>query len=53
MLQTAPIFRIFDIAKAKDFYLDFLGFALDREYRFEPQFPLYMQVSRGGFALRE
>ena len=50
-LQTAPIFRIFDVAKAKGFYLDFLGFTLDWEHRFEPQLPLYMQVSRDGLVL--
>ena len=39
--------RIFDEAKAKEFYLDFLGMKLDWEHRFEPGFPIYMQVSRG------
>jgi uncharacterized glyoxalase superfamily protein PhnB len=40
-----PILRIFDEAKAKDFYFDFLGFALDWEHRFEPNMPLYAQIS--------
>lgn len=48
---TAPIFRIFDEAKAKEFYLDFLGFSLDWEHRFEPHLPLYAQVSRAGLVL--
>ena len=26
---TIPILRIFDIAKAKEFYVDYLGFGLD------------------------
>jgi hypothetical protein len=26
VLQTVPILRIFDVAKAKEFYLDYLGF---------------------------
>ncbi len=43
-----PIFRIFDEAKAREFYVGFLGFAVDWEHRFEPDMPLYMQVSRGG-----
>ncbi len=30
-----PILRIFDEAKAEEFYLDFLGFKLDWEHRFE------------------
>lgn len=43
--KTTPIIRIFDEAKAKEFYVDFLGFAIDWEHRFEADFPLYMQVS--------
>lgn len=46
-----PIFRSFDEAKAKEFYCDYLGFKVDFEYRFEPGFPLYMQVSRDGISL--
>ena len=41
-----PILRIFDEAKAKEFYLDFLGFTLDWEHRFEADLPLYMQISK-------
>lgn len=41
-----PILRIFDEAKAKEFYFDFLGFRLDWEHRFEEGLPLYMQRSR-------
>ncbi|MBE7184770.1 MAG: VOC family protein [Methylobacterium mesophilicum] len=48
---TKPILRIFDEAKAREFYLDFLGFTLDWEHRFGPHAPLYMQVSRAGLAL--
>ena len=50
--KITPILRSFDEAKAREFYLDFLGFTLDWEHRFEPGFPLYMQVSRGGCALQ-
>lgn len=46
-----PVLRMFDIAKTKGFYLDFLGFTLDWEHRFEPEMPLYTQISRGGFTL--
>jgi len=49
--QAIPILRIFDITKAREFYLDFLGFTLDREHRFGDDFPLYMQVSRGSLLL--
>ena len=49
--KTTPILRIFDEAKAREFYLDFLGFKVDWEHRFEPGLPLYMQVSKGGCVL--
>jgi catechol 2,3-dioxygenase-like lactoylglutathione lyase family enzyme len=39
------------VAKAREFYLDFLGFTLDWEHRFEPELPMYMQVSRAGLVL--
>ena len=46
--QPTPILRIFDEAKAKEFYLDFLGFAPVFEHRFGENFPLYMGVSHSG-----
>lgn len=46
-----PVLRIFDEAKAREFYLDFLGFTLDWDHRFGPNMPLYMQVSRSGLQL--
>ena len=49
--QVSPVFRMFDEAAAKYFYLDFLGFKLDWEHRFEENAPLYCQVSRRGFVL--
>jgi hypothetical protein len=50
-LQTIPVLRIFDEAKAKAFYLDYLGFHTDWEHRFEPDLPLYMQIARGACVL--
>ena len=49
--ETDPILRIFDEAKAKEFYVGFLGFTLDWEHRFGDNFPLYAQVSRAGLVL--
>ena len=46
-----PVLRIFDEAKAREFYLDFLGFTVDWEHRFADELPLYMQVSRDGCVL--
>jgi catechol 2,3-dioxygenase-like lactoylglutathione lyase family enzyme len=49
--QTVPILRIFSVDKAKEFYLEFLGFTLDWEHSFAADLPLYMQVSRGALCL--
>lgn len=46
-----PIFRIFDVAKAMEFYRGFLGFGVDWEHRFGDNFPLYCQVSRGNLVM--
>lgn len=51
MTQAIPILRIFDLARAREFYLDYLGFTVDWEHRFEPDTPVYMQVSLGGLVL--
>jgi catechol 2,3-dioxygenase-like lactoylglutathione lyase family enzyme len=45
--RVVPIFRIFSLEKAREFYLDFLGCKVDWEHRFEPDAPVYMRVSRG------
>ena len=46
-LQSAiPILRMFSEEKAREFYIDFLGFTVDWEHRFEPGLPLYMQIRR-------
>lgn len=49
--RPAPILRSFDEAKAREFYLDYLGFSVDFEHRFEPGMPLYMGISRNGLTL--
>lgn len=41
-----PVLRIFDVALAKAFYVDWLGFRLDWEHQFESNTPKYLQVSR-------
>lgn len=50
-ISTVPVLRIFDVTKAREFYVDFLGFQIDWEHRFEVNLPLYMQVSRNGCIL--
>ena len=49
--HAIPIFRIFDVDKAKEFYLGFLGFHVDWEARFDETAPLYLQISRDGLVL--
>jgi catechol 2,3-dioxygenase-like lactoylglutathione lyase family enzyme len=49
--RVIPILRIFDIDKARQFYVDYLGFRVDWEHRVRDDAPLYMQVSRGGMVL--
>ncbi len=41
-----PVLRMFDVERTLDFYCGYLGFTRDWEHRFEPGFPLYVQVSR-------
>ncbi len=52
VIQPAiPIFRIFSVEKAMEFYRDFLGFTIDWEHRFGENFPLYCQISRSGMLM--
>lgn len=46
-----PLFRIFSENKAREFYIDFLGFSIDWEHRFDPNFPLYLQIRRGNLVV--
>jgi hypothetical protein len=48
---VVPILRAYDEGKTREFYIDWLGFKVDFEHRFEPGLPLYMQVSRGDCVL--
>jgi catechol 2,3-dioxygenase-like lactoylglutathione lyase family enzyme len=49
--RAIPIIRIFSEQKAREFYVDFLGFSIDWEHRFEANFPLYLQVRRSELLL--
>jgi catechol 2,3-dioxygenase-like lactoylglutathione lyase family enzyme len=48
--RVMPTLRITDYTRSKRFYVDGLGFQVDWEHRFEPGFPVFMQVSRDGLA---
>ena len=49
--RAVPIFRIFSLEKAREFYVGFLGFKVDAEHRFTLDSPVYMMVSRGGLTI--
>lgn len=44
--NIVPVLRIFNVDKATEFYIDFLGFKLDWQHRFGDNFPLYLQVAK-------
>lgn len=46
-----PILRIFDEARAREFYAGWLGMTIDWEHRFHDGAPLYAQVSLGAIKL--
>jgi uncharacterized glyoxalase superfamily protein PhnB len=43
---AVPILRIFDVPKAREFYIEYLGFQIDWQHQFEESTPVYMQISR-------
>jgi len=49
--NVTPILRIFDEAKAREFYIDFLGFRVLFEHRFGEDFPLYVGIARDAAVL--
>ena len=49
--RAIPVLRIFDLATAKEFYLDFLGFRLEWQHRFAAGAPGYLQIARGDLVL--
>ena len=51
LAPAIPIIRIFSEEKAREFYVDFLGFTIDWEHRFDANFPLYAQVRRSELIL--
>ena len=49
--QTIPILRIFDYAKAIEFYIDWLEFEIKFEHVLEDGMPKYLEVTRDGLTL--
>lgn len=46
-----PILRIFSEEKAREFYLDFMGFSVEWEHRFGDNYPLYAEIKRSDLIL--
>lgn len=51
LTAPVPILRSFDEARARAFYIDYLGFREDWAHRFAADLPLYLQLSRDGCVL--
>ncbi|CAH2906484.1 MAG: Glyoxalase family protein [uncultured Paraburkholderia sp.] len=51
LAPAVPSIRIFSEDKAREFYMDFLGFSVDWEHRFGDNLPLYAQVRRSDLVL--
>ena len=49
--RAIPIFRMFDEVKAREFYIDFLGFSAEFEHGFADDAPLYLGLVLGNFEL--
>lgn len=49
--EFTPVLRSFDEAKAKEFYVGFLGFQVLFEHRLEDGLPLYMGLEKDGLHL--
>lgn len=47
MQKVIPALRITDYIKSKEFYVDGMGFQIDWEHRFEPHFPVFVQITKG------
>ncbi len=44
--KIIPVLRIFDVNKAKEFYIDWLGFEIGFEHQFEPDTPYYIGIKK-------
>jgi catechol 2,3-dioxygenase-like lactoylglutathione lyase family enzyme len=46
-----PVLRIFDVAKAREFYTEYLGFEIAWEHVFDDHAPVYLEARRDGAVL--
>jgi hypothetical protein len=48
---VVPVLRIFDVAKAREFYGEYLGFEIAWEHTFDDHAPVYLEARREGAVL--
>lgn len=46
MQKVIPAFRITDYMKSRVFYVEGMGFKVDWEHQFEPDFPIFVQITK-------
>ncbi|MYL49850.1 VOC family protein [Halobacillus litoralis] len=51
MQKVIPTLKISNEERSQAFYVEALGFQVDWEHRFEPGYPVFMQISREGDVL--
>jgi catechol 2,3-dioxygenase-like lactoylglutathione lyase family enzyme len=51
MQNVIPALRMTNYEQTKRFYTEGLGFKVDWEHRFKPNFPVFMQVSRNDMTI--
>src|SRR5262245_35918157 len=49
--RVTPVLRMFDVDKALEFYVAFLGFEAQWRHQVEPGLPVYMGIERDGVHL--
>lgn len=49
--RVVPALRITDYELSKDFYVKKLGFSVEWEHRFAPNFPVFMSIIRDGMSI--
>jgi catechol 2,3-dioxygenase-like lactoylglutathione lyase family enzyme len=51
MQRVIPALRITNYERSKAYYVGTLGFTVEWEHRFEPNFPVFMSISRDGMKM--
>lgn len=50
-IEVVPMLRIFDRKKAEEFYVNWLGFKIEWEHRFDETSPVYMEITKPGIKI--